>query len=82
MLDVELENGTLTLEPDDQDVAEGAVNADSNLVNLAAASAASAYDKCSISISGGDSVVDAGEIGSMAIVANSDEGYLCGAEMT
>lgn len=73
MLDVELEKGTLTLESDDQDVAEGAVNADSNLVNLAAASA---YDKCSISISDGDSVVDAGEIGSMAIAANSDEGYL------
>jgi hypothetical protein len=76
VLDVELENGTLTLESDDQDVAEGAVNPDSNLDNLAAVSAASAYDKCSISISDGHSVVDAGEIGSMAIAANSDEGYL------
>lgn len=74
VLYVELENGTLTLESDDQDVAEGAVNADSNLVNLAAA--ASAYDKCSISISDGDSIVDAGEISSMAIAADSDEGYL------
>lgn len=46
----------------------------SNLVNLAAA--AGAYDGCSISISDGDSVVDAYEIGSMAIAADPDEGYL------
>jgi hypothetical protein len=51
-------------------MSEGAVNADSNLVNLAAA--ASAHDECSISISDGDSVVDAGESGSMTISAHSD----------
>jgi hypothetical protein len=80
VLDLELENGTLTLESDDQDAAEDAVNAVSNLVNLAAA--ASAYDGCSISLSDGDSVVDAYQIGSMAIAADSHEGYLREAEMT
>ena len=61
-------SGSLTVECDDENVAEG--NITSNLVVLEAT--AGSYDECSISVSDGNTIVDAGSIGSLGIAADSD----------
>ncbi len=64
----ELTNGTISLECDNQNIAEGELN-NTNLVNLAAESGT--YSECGISISDGNTT-DIGEIGSLTITPDAD----------
>lgn len=64
------ENGTLGLECDDQELAEGDIV--NGLVSLAAQSGS--YDECAVSISDGNTT-DIGDIGSLTIASDPDEGY-------
>jgi hypothetical protein len=67
----ELANGTMSLECGNEGIAESDLNS-TNLVSLAAPSGT--YDECSISITD-DNGTDTGEIGSLTITPDPDEGY-------
>jgi hypothetical protein len=70
VLEEALENGTLGIECDEQELAEGDVV--NGLVSLEAPPGS--YDECVVSISDGDTT-DIGEVGSLTIASDPDEGY-------
>jgi hypothetical protein len=70
----ELANGTMSLECGNEGIAESELNS-TNLVSLAASSGT--YEECSISIAG-DNGTDTGEIGSLTVTLDPDEGYESG----
>lgn len=64
-------NGTIRLECSDEDIAEGELDG-ADLISVAAPPGT--YDDCSVSISNGN-ITNAGEIGSLTVDPDPDEGY-------
>lgn len=71
VLDTKLANGTVSLKCDNQDIAQGSLNGTS-VVKLAAEPGT--YSNCSIAVADGNAT-DNGDIGSLIVTADPDEGY-------
>lgn len=71
VLDTKLANGTVSLKCDNQDIAQGSLNGTS-VIKLAAEPGT--YSNCSIAVADGNAT-DNGDIGSLIVTADPDEGY-------
>src|SRR4029079_3501280 len=71
LFDTRMANGTVSLKCDNQSIAQGSLN-NTSIVNLAPEPGT--YNNCSIAVVDGNAT-DNGEIGSLTVVGDPDEGY-------